>query len=302
MKENLYKVAVVATMSSGKSTFINSLLGKEILASGNTACTGSIIEIFNENNYKYFNARIKDKKNKFDIVHINDSSYIKKLNNDELNEIIITGKFFNIKNDRKKLVLVDTPGVNNSLDSIHAKKTYDYLRAFNAGMIIYVINATQFGISDDKKFLTYISEKINNNKNIKIVFLINKIDEIDDEEESISNFVENVRVYIQSFGIINFEMVPASTLSGLLFRRVLNNDGVGFTRKEKRVFCNQLEFWKNESVSKRKFSILTNQNCKDQKIFLQDKKYDRCDIEKAIHNTGITTIEEIILEQLCKSY
>ena len=40
IEENkVFPMAVIATMSSGKSTLINALIGKEILPSANAACT-----------------------------------------------------------------------------------------------------------------------------------------------------------------------------------------------------------------------------------------------------------------------
>lgn len=37
--KNIFKVCIVATMSSGKSTFINSIIGDEIMPEKNEACT-----------------------------------------------------------------------------------------------------------------------------------------------------------------------------------------------------------------------------------------------------------------------
>ena len=38
-EKRIFPMAVIATMSSGKSTLINALLGKEILPNSNAACT-----------------------------------------------------------------------------------------------------------------------------------------------------------------------------------------------------------------------------------------------------------------------
>lgn len=58
-----YKIAVVANMSSGKSTFINALFGKEVLPAFNHATTDSATYIYSKPNIekklKYFFLMIK---------------------------------------------------------------------------------------------------------------------------------------------------------------------------------------------------------------------------------------------------
>jgi len=40
-----YEVAVLATVSNGKTTFINALLGKNVLPTQNMACTAKLVKI-----------------------------------------------------------------------------------------------------------------------------------------------------------------------------------------------------------------------------------------------------------------
>lgn len=299
MINDLYKIAVVSMMSSGKSTFINSILGKEILPAKNIACTGNILEVFNKNDCKHFYAEIE---NTFEKIKLSDSSYVEKLNNNEINEMKIIGKFFNVKNNKKQLVLIDTPGINNSLDCSHGIKTYDYLKKFNNGMIIYIINATQFGINDDKNFLSFISQLLKDNKKIKIMFLVNKIDEIDQEIESISDFLFKVKIYIENLGVNNFQLIAISALAALLFRRALNNEMDKFTRKEVKEFCNYIEFWKSEFINERKFLISKNEKFSNKKIFFNNQEYSEEELKKAIQNTGISIVEELISRELKGEY
>ena len=55
------EICVASTMSSGKSTFINALLGHEVLPSENQACTGKLFKI--ENNPTEKTGKIVFKKN-----------------------------------------------------------------------------------------------------------------------------------------------------------------------------------------------------------------------------------------------
>ena len=51
VKNGIFEVSVIATMSSGKSTLINSLLHTELLPSENAACTATICRILDNDTY-----------------------------------------------------------------------------------------------------------------------------------------------------------------------------------------------------------------------------------------------------------
>ena len=51
----MYPMLVMATMSSGKSTLINALLGEELLPSKNEACTAKIYSIIDDDNAEKIN-------------------------------------------------------------------------------------------------------------------------------------------------------------------------------------------------------------------------------------------------------
>lgn len=46
--EEIIPVCVMATMSSGKSTFLNAILGEEILPEKNEACTARALAVLNK--------------------------------------------------------------------------------------------------------------------------------------------------------------------------------------------------------------------------------------------------------------
>ncbi|MGL6098220.1 MAG: dynamin family protein, partial [Fusobacteriaceae bacterium] len=132
------KYAVLGTMSSGKSTLINALLGKDILPSENQACTGKIFEISNLESKNENIEAFKDEKIVLDKIEM---STLKNINNDDsIDKIKINTDFFGIK---RKIILYDTPGVNNYINKDHQKITYDFLKNNNIKNIIYILNATQ---------------------------------------------------------------------------------------------------------------------------------------------------------------
>ena len=51
-RKNLKRVLVVSTMSSGKSTLINALIGQDLFPSRNDACTAKIIKYIKNNRLK----------------------------------------------------------------------------------------------------------------------------------------------------------------------------------------------------------------------------------------------------------
>ena len=59
-----------------------------------------------------------------------------------------------------RLILSDTPGPNNSRDIAHAKHIDDLIKADYKPMIMYILNATQLEITDDKTLLEKIEKAI----------------------------------------------------------------------------------------------------------------------------------------------
>ena len=63
LEDKTFKLAVVGEFSSGKSTFLNALIGKDILKHGAQETTATITEIKNE--------KLKDDKIIFDVLYSN---------------------------------------------------------------------------------------------------------------------------------------------------------------------------------------------------------------------------------------
>lgn len=62
INNSIFPINVIATMSSGKSTLINALLGKKLMPSKNEACTATITEIL-DNDKEQFIATVYDEDN-----------------------------------------------------------------------------------------------------------------------------------------------------------------------------------------------------------------------------------------------
>ena len=131
-----FKMSVLGTMSSGKSTLINALIGNDLLPSENQACTATIARIRDDDNNNEFTVECKDKDEKIvypkEVINFNEENdgykitpkVIEKYNNDEkVMYIDIEGKIPEISSKKMNLVLQDTPGPNNSRNKNHKKTT-----------------------------------------------------------------------------------------------------------------------------------------------------------------------------------
>ena len=225
-KNSEAEVSVIATMSSGKSTLLNAILGKEILPSKNEACTATICRIKDVDGLENFRLKAEtiDGKVISDWKEIN-SDDIKKYN-EEGNKmginLFLEGDVPGINSDEMNLILIDTPGPNNSQNTEHKEATYKFIKdTKNNPLVLYVMNATQHGTNDDANLLSEISEIVKNNgkqAEERFIFALNKIDCFDPEKESINTLIENSKEYLRRFGIENPKIFPISAEAAKLVR------------------------------------------------------------------------------------
>ena len=194
LNEKSFRLAVVGEFSAGKSTFLNVLLGKDILLHGAQETTATITEIENDNTCQ--NQFL------FDVVYQNGSSE-KNIPIAELADYTATSsKKYQVASEIYKVIirapilgkeypvtLIDTPGLNGIAD-MHREKTIDQIK--NAHACIYIMQVRGLG-SSDIDFIKYIS---NYQKNI--IFVQNFIDELKNlEGESAEEKVKQQRKIIE---------------------------------------------------------------------------------------------------------
>lgn len=235
-KKNNYKdlkrILVVSTMSSGKSTLINALIGQDLFPSRNDACTAKIIRYIRNNRLKYVKAIAKGEEE----IRVNN---ITKNNLDEINSnsnydsITLIGPIRSLYKYKKTIEIIDTPGTNNSLDKNHMNITLDFLGSGEFDVILYVLNVTQLGVNDDLFLLKRIKEYLDKNRDKKIVFVLNKMDQIDEEIESIDEIYNNAIKYIKNIGLHEVRLV---SISAELAKLVKKDKYEELTTREKRKF------------------------------------------------------------------
>lgn len=125
------------------------------------------------------------------------------------------------------LMLVDTPGPNNSQNQAHKNTTYRAINSDANNLILYVLNGTQLSTNDDASLLSYVAEQIKKGgKQVRdrFIFVVNKMDGFNPEEEDISKAITAAKRYLASYGIEDPQIFPCSAYTALNIRTYL--DGV----------------------------------------------------------------------------
>lgn len=224
-KSSDFEVNVVATMSAGKSTLINSLLGQRLMPAKQEACTATITEI-KDNDAICFNAKVYDKDGNLIESH-NELTYaiMEKLNaNPSVSKIRTEGNIPFVTSEDVALVLVDTPGPNNSRDPEHRAATYRMLSESSKTVVLYIMNATQLAVDDDNHLLSHVADSMKvggKQSRDRFIFVVNKLDDFKKGEDSIEAALQKVRDYLADNGIENPNIYPASALTALNIRTIL---------------------------------------------------------------------------------
>ena len=224
-KDSRFEINVIATMSSGKSTLINALLGKQLMPAANEATTATIVKI-EDAEQDEFSATAYDKSGhvvkEIKVVTLED---MKKLNGDaKVSTVVMKGKIPFVSSVGMKLVLVDTPGPNNSRDRSHQEMTYRMIADSDKSLVLYVMNGQQLGINDEKQFLDYICQKMQEGgkqSRERFIFAVNKMDAFKPKDEGldcIEKALSNVRRGLEDRGIKSPNIFPVSACAALELR------------------------------------------------------------------------------------
>ncbi len=243
-KSENFTVAVIATMSSGKSTTLNAMLGVPLLPSKNEACTATICKIEDIDDMQGFKARAIQKNGEtteWENIQCEDRK-LDEWNSADYASIEIQGDFPHIDNYKKRILFYDTPGPNNSTDKSHSEITNNILSSSDYGFIVCVMNASQFGVDDERILLENLLKELNEKgQRTKIVFVVNKVDQLDVEAgEQPIKLINNVKKYLNGIGFNRPNIIPVMSLLSLEIREILsahqNNEEFSLSnRKQKRL-------------------------------------------------------------------
>ena len=251
-------IGVVATMSSGKSTLINAMLGQELLPARNEATTAIVAKIHNRDSQKVFSVKAYD--NDRNIIEDSDHATIdvlERLNaNENLSIIELYGDIPYIHEYGMDVVLNDTPGPNNSATDEHRAHTYTLLNSDFKPMILYVFNATQLRTNDDNTLLNDVSRKINmagTQSKDRFLFVLNKADALDPGKgETVEKAIADLKSYLAEHNIRDPLIFPVSAQLAKVIRMKKNN--ISMSEDEEDFFDSKVK--RTLKDEKRQFSRL----------------------------------------------
>lgn len=296
-KKQIYPALVVSTMSSGKSTLINAIMGRELLPSRHTACTTRVAAVLDNDAKPQFGIHavkgdgtycFREYTSEKDVSDFNKANHVE--------EMMIEGDIRGIRNNRKALLLVDTPGLNYCMDQSHERVTKEaldeYFKEFQEGLILYVINAQQMGVNDEIDGIKLIVGKLKENPKFKVIFVINKMDTLDPAKENPGTLVINCRKEIQKLGIEEPFLIPVSAASALLFKKVINRQPLSFTDNEN--FEHEYKRFQRSSFSLEDYVDIPGCRNMGQFLTLDGRKYTYAEIYAALGSTGLPFLERKI--------
>lgn len=297
-KSKDFEVNVVATMSAGKSTLINSLLRQKLMPAKQEACTATITKI-KDNDADCFMAKVYDKDGTLIQTHA-ELTYetMEQLNaNPSVSRIQVEGNIPFVTSDDVSLVLVDTPGPNNSRDPEHKAATYRMLSESSKPLVLYIMNATQLAVNDDYNLLSHVAESMKvggKQSRDRFIFVVNKLDDFKKGEDSVEAAITKVRDYLKDNGIENPNIYPASALTALNIRTILansdddNDDDVYEAKGKVR------KFNRNEEMHFEKYAPLTPSMRGEVEDMLAKAVAEGDDNQQALIHAGIVPIEAAI--------
>ena len=250
IKEHEFRLTVVGEFSSGKSTFLNALIGKAILPSAKSVTTATITYIHNvkkghklenkavihyRNGGKDLTVDILTEKEKF-------QDHLSALN-DKLNvtkEIECVDVYVNCLNIDAPFVIVDTPGLNACAEG-HRDITMHEIMQSHASICLFHINGVKQTDLDFMKVLMKHQKTF--------FFVLNHIDELNEEapEDRIKEFADEIKKSIYNneqtpeyvFGISAWCALAAQDTS---IKKLYQNDNEELTPQRRQECYQQSRF------------------------------------------------------------
>ncbi len=230
-----FEIMVIAPMSSGKSTLINAILGKNVLPAINQATTAVITRIRDVDGKAKFTVTAKDRYGKSLCKDAAATlAKISELNGaiDEtdpekkralVKEISIEGDVQGLPAKGLHTVFVDTPGGNNSLNEEHGAVMDEAIANEDKSMVLYIFNGTQVSTEDNARILKKIADAMKRSVNGKqsrdrFLFVANRMDDIDPSKESYESIVETIKTSLAEVGITDPNLFLVSAQTAKLIR------------------------------------------------------------------------------------
>ncbi|WP_256871757.1 dynamin family protein [Nostoc sp. TCL26-01] len=303
MQQQKYQVAVIAAMKAGKSTFLNSIIGVDVLASETAACTicrTDVLHIPADQVPRLLEYRAGERKPL--VIAEGNEGEIQQQFLVRTREIRETGNTdntirFEIEHPIEAIsgfsslagfTLVDTPGPNEwesaRFNTVALKQTaLEALRTCNA--ILFVLNYASY---KDNAVSELFKDVVENRKEIlesdkgKIYFILNKIDQKTEKDREIEEVIKDLERELSSFGFPNPIIYPASSRQGLLAKLI----------KQEKATESQIKDFKKFFSAR-----YATEDEEGNQIIPAPRKI----APQALIDSGIPTIQETVIETITKN-
>lgn len=174
-----FRIAIVGEYSSGKSTFLNALLQKDILTHATTETTAAVTRLVNvsaSDPRAYTGEVVLVSGQRIQLQNLEDiREYTtqRSVKYDVVHDVASVELFLPFASSDRKIVLIDTPGLNGTAEG-HRERTIDLVKQAHA--CIYLLQLRGFSESDIS-FIRLISRYQKN-----FIFVQNFIDELNGAE------------------------------------------------------------------------------------------------------------------------
>ena len=248
LHRNQFRVAVIATMSSGKSTLLNALIGRDLLPSGTQATTAILTYVHDVDGKPDASARCYNAEGRLLATHeLADRSTLKGINDpfkreSEL-EVEDDARVVRIDLDidvpaidspaAGQLVLIDTPGPNAAGNPQHHEVTYrlldpgleEDLDSEGADAVLYLMDYTRIAVNDDRDLLRDVAAMIRKGgiaAHDRFIFVVNRVNAHDDETDGdLAEGMSSAVDFLTEFAdIVNPVLIPVDALGALYSRRL----------------------------------------------------------------------------------
>lgn len=289
-EKKLLNVGICATMSAGKSTFVNALLGNDYLPVRNEATTAKIMSIYDNDylpqivGYSINNAGVLDFDNNLNEKKINQWN-----SENEISRIVLQSDLDNIGNFNGIMVVHDTPGTNNSGNLSHYNVTFDFLKKNRMDVLVYVSNVEHMMTVDEKNLLEELQEKIVKKQKLPVLFVVNKIDNLDRNKEcSVEDIKKDYESWLRTeLGYKKVKVLAVSAKAARIFKMLLKGKGALLTEKEMDDLQGLVRRF-TRGFKKR----TSSETLLPKDIVVGDETYSSVLIQQALENTGIKQIEK----------
>ncbi len=217
-------VAVVGEIKRGKSTFLNALMGARVFPSRATICTACVTVLDNAPKSRIEIYYKTGKPHKFECPNQEPAAVLEESvtrKNKNVKDLSLVRIFYPNKFTGQGIVLVDTPGVNDT-ECWREEITYSFLASADA--VIMLLDPMQPLSASEIEFL---SSKILAQSIRSLLFIVNRIDEVNQEERAsaLNRIYKLLSAHVPNPAILAVASKPALEAKQTGNQNLLNTSG-----------------------------------------------------------------------------